>query len=608
MIHAAAAPIPARRPARPGILPVLLALALLPSRAAADEMPKGVRLALEVWTHGEGRFVREIWLVQEGSAERLLAPENDQGVGDPCLSPDGKRIAYTFGPEERSGVAMVDLDGKAHQVLLAPRSAADDPGVIERAFHHPRIHPSGEGLIVSERVHTRVGDGAGARESVESHLHWIDFKSGAAQRLAVDRPIRAEALAWSKDGAKILLRGSLTEDCVTESRAIVCWGKRDGDAVAVEDPFLPGVPVRTGACRPKTGDVVLAFHDAAKGLDAIVEFPGGDPAKSKPVLTLTAQEQLRTLACGLKDDVMAMGTSSGGTMEAAFWFRAGKADRFAIALAKCPGAVSMRDPSWGPATGGGKPVPAAQAEIPASAPKLPARIGLEPCVTCKAKGEVTVSCSACGGGGSMPCIVCKGNGGHACGVCGATGRRRLEQGEVPCEACGARGAYGCGWCGGKKQANCMLCRGKKTIVKACPECRGLEVSRGARPAGERAGCPACGGFAFVQCKDCAATGQVPGPCPACYKGLQPCPQCMGAYKVKCETCYGKGKTPDPKGTGNWVKCRDCNERGWMPCGSCKNGAARDGICQGRGQQPRTVCAACVGSGNVPCPLCGERTD
>jgi len=196
---------------------VLLCLLLRPFPALADNVPAGLRLAVEVWAPEGETTVGEIWLLEGNGASRVDCPENAQGVGDPALHPGGLRIAYAFGPEGKTGIGIVDLDGRNGQVLLAPEGS--DAAGVETCFERPRFNAVGDKLAVTERITTWTQEGNRKKASVRKGIRIVEVKKDAKSTpVPVDRPVDLEPLGWGPDG-RVLVRGEEPGDGDPGARA-----------------------------------------------------------------------------------------------------------------------------------------------------------------------------------------------------------------------------------------------------------------------------------------------------------------------------------------------------------------------------------------------------
>ena len=105
-------------------------------------------------------------------------------------------------------------------------------------------------------------------------------------------------------------------------------------------------------------------------------------------------------------------------------------------------------------------------------------------------------------------------------------------------------------------------------------------------------CNHCQGYRFVTCSHCSGTGRCPDP--KVHFWWVRCQQCQGkgylADRLKCLRCWGRGKTLEVA-----VGCLTCD----------MDPQCRD--CQGTG---RLYCSNCGGGGvmlsTYPCPLCQQR--
>jgi dipeptidyl aminopeptidase/acylaminoacyl peptidase len=129
---------------------------------------------------------------------RVLRPEDHlslQGVSDPQLSPDGRKVAYVVGTVEgkskrRSAIWIASTDGST-----APRPFTGGP----QNASAPRWSPDGRTLaFVSARP---AGDDAN-KAADKAQLHLLPIEGGEARRLtSLEDGVRS--CVWSPDGSKL---------------------------------------------------------------------------------------------------------------------------------------------------------------------------------------------------------------------------------------------------------------------------------------------------------------------------------------------------------------------------------------------------------------------
>ncbi|MDQ7779688.1 MAG: hypothetical protein RDV41_08250, partial [Planctomycetota bacterium] len=155
----------------------------------------------------------------------------------------------------------------------------------------------------------------------------------------------------------------------------------------------------------------------------------------------------------------------------------------------------------------------------------------------------------------------------------------------------------CASCGGAGVRSCKACSGAgQTEPAACAVCLGS----GKMPD------PVCSGTGKVECPTCKGKGEVE----EWEDKIETCKVCNGTgwderyvQKKKCKTCGGKGKSSTRVNLG-LVRCKACDGNKQTVCRACTSGLVLCTNCNGRGKTP-TTCAACKGSGTVPCVDCGS---
>ena len=125
-------------------------------------------------------------------------------AGDPRISPDGTRVAYTVtevdreANEYRSAVWVAALDGTTE-----PRRFTSG----ERRDTSPRWSPDGKWLAFASN---RAGD-----EKAPSNLYVIPAEGGEARRLS-DAPESVEAIAWSPDSTRLAFTARARDEAYEE--------------------------------------------------------------------------------------------------------------------------------------------------------------------------------------------------------------------------------------------------------------------------------------------------------------------------------------------------------------------------------------------------------
>ncbi len=561
--------------------------------ARADEVPAGYKLAAEIIYARDQQILREIWILERTDSTPLVCPERETGVGDPSLSGNGQRVAYAFGPESRSGVAIIGVDGSDHKVIFEGKSTGTEAEGEERAFRRPRFNPAADRLLVTERISSWKTSIAENKTSVKQRLHVVDLRTGEAKELVFTPDVDPEGLDWARDAGRVLVRGT-----AEGGETALWWAKADGTQGALGEPLCRGEAARAAGV-VGSGKLVVAQFDAARRTRVLTSLGSGPGAKPQPLFDLIPGEEVRAIAGGPKDDWMAV-TITSGNHTALIWCKPGSKVRYQTTVQRRPDALGSAGGSWGRANRSFTPGIVADAK---DLQRLATGLGLEKCPECKGKGELIGPCKRCQGSGSMKCPNCEGAGAFPCRVCDATGRKKSMAGEVACPGCSGRGKIVCVWCQGKLEVRCYLCEGKKEVPAPCKRCHGLGQVR-VQDVVARDECKACKSHGVVECVRCQAKRNRPGPCPECIKGVLPCPLCRGAYKIPCERCFGNGYIIKPGGKGQ-EGCKACDELGVIACRTCVKGVAKCPSCRGT-SRAMLMCDACNATGQVLCPHCTEE--
>jgi dipeptidyl aminopeptidase/acylaminoacyl peptidase len=125
-------------------------------------------------------------------------------AGDPRISPDGTRVAYT--------VTGVDSDANDYRgaIWVAPLDGSSEPRRFtsgERRDSTPRWSPDGKWLAFASN---RGGD-----EKTPSNLYVIPAEGGEARKLT-DLKEAVEAIAWSPDSTRIAFTTRVRDDAYEE--------------------------------------------------------------------------------------------------------------------------------------------------------------------------------------------------------------------------------------------------------------------------------------------------------------------------------------------------------------------------------------------------------
>jgi hypothetical protein len=134
---------------------------------------------------------------------------------------------------------------------------------------------------------------------------------------------------------------------------------------------------------------------------------------------------------------------------------------------------------------------------------------------------------------------------------------------------------------------------------------GQEASFVVPAAKEPKDCPGCEGSGLRVCPACG--GNKTKPCPACTRGNKACPQCGGKGKISCPHCKGLGQVVNSiaaSGQELRTPCPSCAGTGGPQCPQCASTAGFCKTCQNSRVVP---CADCKSQGRLPCPDCqGSR--
>jgi dipeptidyl aminopeptidase/acylaminoacyl peptidase len=127
-------------------------------------------------------------------------------VGDPRLSPDGRRVAY--------GVNRIDREANAYRtaIWVAPLDGSTEPRQFtsgERSDHSPRWSPDGSLLAF---VSNRDGDD---EKKAHGELYVMPANGGEARRLTEGKE-SVESIAWSPDSRRIAFARRVRDEAYDE--------------------------------------------------------------------------------------------------------------------------------------------------------------------------------------------------------------------------------------------------------------------------------------------------------------------------------------------------------------------------------------------------------
>src|SRR5438105_7852510 len=127
-------------------------------------------------------------------------------VGDPRLSPDGRRVAYV--------VNRIDRESNSYRsaIWVAPLDGSDDPRQFtsgERSDHSPRWSPDGRWLAF---VSNRDGE---EEKKAHGELYVMPADGGEPRRLT-DGKESVEALAWAPDSSRLAFARRVRDEAYEE--------------------------------------------------------------------------------------------------------------------------------------------------------------------------------------------------------------------------------------------------------------------------------------------------------------------------------------------------------------------------------------------------------
>ncbi|TML75213.1 MAG: S9 family peptidase, partial [Actinobacteria bacterium] len=126
-------------------------------------------------------------------------------VGDPRLSPDGRRVAYV--------VNRIDRESNSYRsaIWVAPLDGSDDPRQFtsgERSDHSPRWSPDGRWLAF-------VSNRDGEEKKAHGELYVLPADGGEPRRLTEGQE-GVESTAWSPDSQRIAFARRVRDDAYEE--------------------------------------------------------------------------------------------------------------------------------------------------------------------------------------------------------------------------------------------------------------------------------------------------------------------------------------------------------------------------------------------------------
>jgi TolB protein len=161
-----------------------------------------------VYITKEGRDDAIYRMNADGTGQQRVFSDGS-GLFDPALSPDGQSIAFVSSKGWRSGIYVIDVEGKSKRSLTSNSTGADG---------HPRWSPDGKKILY-------ISDSSGAAQ-----FYTMNPDGTAVYRLTRDTQKRSLP-AWSPDGSQInfaVLDGTKVQAYVmnadgTDSRVLPTW-------------------------------------------------------------------------------------------------------------------------------------------------------------------------------------------------------------------------------------------------------------------------------------------------------------------------------------------------------------------------------------------------
>jgi acylaminoacyl-peptidase len=266
-----------------------------------------VRQSFDIKTDGRRRA---IWLVdRDGGGHRPLAG-SEAGQASPRWSPDGKRLAFVSADEGGAQIHMVwvaqGVTSRVTNLLDAPAALAWSPDGSRLAFvmrvpekrdplkaelpQKPEGAEWAEPIRVIDRMVYRA-DGEGFLPDAFAQVFVVSADGGTARQLT-EGAFDHEGVAWSADGAEILVSAN----------------RHDDADIAPANSELYAIDIATGAMRALTDRFGPDAEPAASPDGKYVAYTGFDDAyqgyqRARLYLLRREDGEIRELASDLDRDV-----------------------------------------------------------------------------------------------------------------------------------------------------------------------------------------------------------------------------------------------------------------------------------------------------------------